>query len=138
MNRAVKVFGIFAFIAIMVFALRAARPRPGRGADWASIKTTLDSAITNPIAFGKTHFTGGIGIMVGTDPAAGLPLIAGVAGGSPAEKAGLRVGDIIIKVNDVATSGQSQAKILESIRGYGEKFPKVVDGGVSKEGILRG
>src|SRR5580765_6902310 len=118
MNHPFRVIGIFAFTAVVVFALWAARARSARQRDSASFKGTIHSAITNPADFAKTHFTGGIGIILETDPATGLPVINEVGVGSPAEKAGLCKADIIIKVNGEATNGRTLAQNLESIRGF--------------------
>jgi len=118
MNHPFRVIGIFAFIAVAVFALWATRARSTRQPDRASIKDTIQSAITNPADFAKTHFTGGIGAMLTTDRATGVPLIYGVGVGSPAEKAGLRKGDLIVEVNGVATSGRTVAQNIEGIRGF--------------------
>jgi len=118
MKHPFRVIGIFAFTAVAVFALWATRASSARRADRASIKDTIQSAITNPANFAKTHFTGGIGAMLTTDRATGVPLIYGVRVGSPAEKAGLRKGDLIIEVNGVATSGRTVAQNIESIKGF--------------------
>jgi membrane-associated protease RseP (regulator of RpoE activity) len=118
MKHPFRVIGIFAFTAVVVFALWAARARSARQADRAFIKDTIHSAITNPLEFAKTHFTGGIGAILAPNPVSGVPVINGVGVGSPAEKAGLHKGDIIIKVNGETTSGRTLAQNLESIRGF--------------------
>ena len=78
----------------------------------------MHSAITNPIAFAKNRFTGGVGAVLVTDPATGLLLIKKVLVGSPAETAGLREGDYIVQVDGVATSGRKLVENVESIRGF--------------------
>ena len=118
MNHPLRVIGIFAFTAVVVFALWATRASSARQAHKVSIKDTIHSAITNPADFAKTHFTGGIGVILATDLATGLLVVNEVAVGSPAEKAGLRKADIIIKVNGEATSGRTLAQNLEGIRGF--------------------
>lgn len=118
MKHPFRVIGIFASIGVVVFALWAARARSARQPDRASVKDTIHSAITNPVDFAKAHFTGGIGIILATDPATGLPVINEVGVGSPAEKASLCKADIIIKVNGEATGGRTLAQNLESIRGF--------------------
>ena len=118
MKHPFRVIGIFAFTAVVLFALWAARTRSARQADRASVKDTIHSAITNPVDFAKTHFTGGIGAILATDLATGVLMVNEVAVGSPSEKAGLRKADIIVKVNGEATSGRTLAQNLESIRGF--------------------
>ena len=118
MNRTLRVAGILSFIVVVVFALWAAHSRSARRSSQESFNDTIHSAITNPIKFAKTHFTGGVGAVLLADPATGVPLIHDVVAGSPAEMAGLREGDHIIQVNSVATSGRTLAQNVESIRGF--------------------
>jgi C-terminal processing protease CtpA/Prc len=118
MNRALRILGILAVTAIIVFALWAAQTRSARRAGQESLEDTSHSAITNPVAFAKNRFTGGVGAILLIDPATGLPLIRQVIAGSPAEKAGLREGDIILQVDGIATRGRTLAQIVESVRGF--------------------
>jgi C-terminal processing protease CtpA/Prc len=118
MNRALRVVGIFAFIGVLVVALWTARTRPARRSNQESLKDIMHSAITNPTAFAKNRFTGGIGAALTTDPATGALRIVNVIAGSPAEMAGLRDGDHILQVDGVATSGRTLAQNVESIRGF--------------------
>ncbi len=57
----------------------------------------------------------GIGIMV--DTRAGAPLIISVFDGSPADKAGLRAGDLITSVDGQATERLSLDEVIKRIRG---------------------
>jgi C-terminal processing protease CtpA/Prc len=83
-----------------------------------AVQGTINSAITNPISFAKNHFTGGIGaLMISASPTT-LPAIAQVVAGSPAEKAGLRAGDVILQINGVTTRGESLSQVVENIRGF--------------------
>lgn len=59
----------------------------------------------------------GIGASITTDKDTGLPVIAGVFSDSPAEKAGLKEGDIIYKVDDENTSGLSLEEVVDRVRG---------------------
>lgn len=118
MNRALRLTTFLVFITLVVFALQAARTRSASQSDQVSIKDTIRTAVADPAEFAKTRFTGGIGVMLTTDPATGVPLIQNLGGGSPAQKAGLREGDLIFTVNGIATSGQSLAKIAETITGF--------------------
>jgi carboxyl-terminal processing protease len=51
------------------------------------------------------------------DASTGLPKVAGVLPGSPAESAGLRAGDFLLKVEGQPTAGQPLAQVTEEIRG---------------------
>jgi carboxyl-terminal processing protease len=41
-----------------------------------------------------------------------------IKAGSPAERAGLRAGDVITQVNGATTTGQKLADVVEAIRGF--------------------
>lgn len=118
MSRPLRVVGIFILAGILLFGLWALRShwmgKPGHN----SLKAAVHSAISDPERFAKSHFTGGVGAIMGVDPTNGLPMIMQVIAGSPAEKAGLRPGDLIIQVNGVATAGRGLAQNVESIRGF--------------------
>jgi len=75
MNRALPVIGIFVVIAVVVVALWTARTPSARRSNQESLQETMRSAITNPVAFAKNRFTGGVGAALGTDPATGALLI---------------------------------------------------------------
>jgi C-terminal processing protease CtpA/Prc len=102
----------------VLFALWAARTRSARRPGQESLNDTIHSAITNPVAFAKARFTGGVGAILLANPATGVQVIHQVLAGSPAEKAGLRDGDHILQVDGVATSGRTLAQIVDSIRGF--------------------
>jgi len=118
MNRPLRLIGLFGFIAVVAIALWTAHTRSAKRSSQESLKETMHSAITNPIAFAKNRFTGGVGAVLVTDPATGLLLIKKVLVGSPAETAGLREGDYIVQVDGVATSGRKLVENVESIRGF--------------------
>ncbi|ADV60869.1 C-terminal processing peptidase-3 [Isosphaera pallida ATCC 43644] len=60
---------------------------------------------------------GGIGIQVGTDTASGrLKVIAPMAG-TPAQKAGILAGDLILGVDDRSTDGLSTDQVIELLQG---------------------
>jgi S1-C subfamily serine protease len=73
---------------------------------------------TDPIRFATNRFTGGIGVALGMDPGSGLPYVIGVITGTPAEQAGLKKGDIILKINDKSTQGRSLLQVVEQVRGF--------------------
>jgi C-terminal processing protease CtpA/Prc len=78
---------------------------------------TLPSVVTNPVEFVKSRVTGGIGVGLGSNAAKGLPLIAAVLAGSPAERAGLHAGDLILEVDGVGTTNLSTVQLADAIRG---------------------
>ena len=118
MKRALRIVGVFAVVGVMVFALWTTRTPLGRRPASGSLKDAMHSAITNPVAFAKNRFTGGVGAVLMIDLATGLPLIKQVLAGSPAEQAGLREGDFILQIDGVATQGRTLAQNVESIRGF--------------------
>ena len=105
-------------IGIAVFALVAARRPAARPSRHESVIDTIQSAVSNPVEFAKARVTGGIGAVVTADPATGLPLVREVLVGSPAEKAGLREGDIIIQVDGVANSGRTLKQSVDAVTGF--------------------
>ena len=118
MNRPLRLIGLFGFIVVVVIALWTGRTRSVNQSNEKSLDETMHSAITNPIAFAKNRFTGGVGTVLATDRTTGLPRIQKVVAGSPAETAGLREGDYIVQVDGVATSGRKLVQNVESIRGF--------------------
>jgi carboxyl-terminal processing protease len=64
----------------------------------------------------------GIGAQLGQDSGSNLEIIAPISG-SPAEKAGLKAGDKVVKINGESTSGMAVDKAVGKIRG--EKGTKV-------------
>jgi C-terminal processing protease CtpA/Prc len=118
MKRVLLAFGILGVIGAVLIALWTLRPFSAGRANQDSLKETVESAISNPVVFAKAHFTGGIGAIMLADPKTGVPVIHQVIAGSPAEAAGLREEDVVLKVNGVATSGQKLAQVVDSIRGF--------------------
>jgi C-terminal processing protease CtpA/Prc len=116
MSRTLRVVGVFALVGVLVFLLWLARTHSARRLGQESIKDTIHSAITNPAAFAKARFTGGVGILLAS-PTNGLPQINEVMAGSPAQEAGLCEGDVILQIDAISTSGRTLAQNAESIRG---------------------
>jgi membrane-associated protease RseP (regulator of RpoE activity) len=113
MKRALLFLGILGIsVAALLGLWRLGTPSAGRP-NHSSLKPTVESAVTNPVAFAKSHFTGGIGALLLADPKSGVPVIHQVISGSPAEAAGLRDGDVVLKVNGISTSGQNLAQVVD-------------------------
>jgi carboxyl-terminal processing protease len=70
------------------------------------------------VEFAKNRVTGGVGVMLRVEPGTGLPMVQGVGVGSPAEAAGLHVGDVIMEVNGQAITNQSLRQVVEAFRGF--------------------
>src|SRR5689334_20652250 len=96
MKRLIVIAGAAVLLAWVVLIVRS---RPSKS---SSAKANLQAALTNPVEFAKERVTGGIGVGIGPDRATGLPMIAVVTRGSPADKAGLRARDVILKVDGVS------------------------------------
>ncbi|HEV7928288.1 MAG TPA: PDZ domain-containing protein [Verrucomicrobiae bacterium] len=81
-------------------------------------KNTIQSMAAHPFEFARNQFTGGVGVTLGMDSATGLPAVETVLVGSPADRAGLRSGDVITHVNGSAMTGKKMADVVEAIRGF--------------------
>lgn len=104
-------------LLVLIAAIYGIKALVGGSAKRASIAPAVQLAITNPLAFAKSHVTGGIGAVVLADPVSGLPKIQMLVAGSPAQKAGLRPGDVILEIDGVSAQGRTLAQNIERIRG---------------------
>ena len=113
-----SVFWIVVVALMALLALSAGRScsasRPGS----AKLQNAMQSLATNPAEFVKSQITGGVGVLLGADPQTGLPMAMGVLAGSPADRAGVRRGDVITQINGVTTTGQKLASVVEAMRGF--------------------
>ena len=75
MKRPLRVLGILVLLGILFFTIWALRTRPAAKPGRESLQDAMHSAITDPEAFAKSHFTGGVGAMLGVDPTNGLPTV---------------------------------------------------------------
>lgn len=66
----------------------------------------------------------GIGAYISTDDTTGLPVIAGVMDGSPAQEAGLKDGDICYKVDGKLTESMTLEEFIRNVKG--EEHTKVL------------
>ncbi len=78
----------------------------------------IQNALRHPFEFAKSHVTGGVGVLMGVDPRSGLPMVAGVGVGSPAEKSGLKDGDLLVRVDGEPLAGVPIQEVADCIRGF--------------------
>lgn len=119
MKPRLRVFSIAVVAAIIVFLVVWKAMIAARGSSASShLQEEVHSALTSPANFVKSRVTGGVGVMLAMDNATGLPIVHNVLPGSSAQSAGLLAGDIITKVNDKPTAGQTLTQVVEAIRGF--------------------
>jgi C-terminal processing protease CtpA/Prc len=78
----------------------------------------MQTLATNPAEFARNRMTGGVGVLLGVNPPVTLPTVMGVLAGSPADKAGLRRGDVITQINGATMTGKKLAQVVEAMRGF--------------------
>ncbi len=113
-----KWIGIVVVAGMALLAVWAGRSCCGGGAGSASLKSAMQALATNPTEFARNRITGGVGAVVGVDSPGGLPTVMGVLAGSPADRAGLRRGDVITRVNGATMTGRKLAQVVEAMRGF--------------------
>jgi C-terminal processing protease CtpA/Prc len=116
MRRAIVILVACAMCAAVFLAWRAVSSRGSKSS--GSLSQALKTAATNPVEFAKNRFTGGIGVALSTNQGCSFPVINAVAAGSPADRAGLRMGDLIAKVNGLTTSNRPLRQVAEEVRGF--------------------
>ena len=139
MRRVICVLLLGAFAGAILFTSWATRSRWARAYGLPSMKETVEAVVTNPVEFAKNRLTGGVGVQLTADPASGLPSIRATSAGSPADRSGLRAGDIITKVDGLGTKGRPIFQVAESIRGFsaGEVALTVQRGSTNIEFVIR-
>jgi C-terminal processing protease CtpA/Prc len=118
MNRTVRLsLAVFILAAVLLTVWMAQRLTRGRTPS-SSFGHAVQSALTNPVEFAKSRVTGGVGVILRVEPGTRMPVVQGVGVGSPAEAAGLHVGDVILEVNGLTTTNQSLRQVVETFRGF--------------------
>lgn len=117
MRRALRIVLVLALLAVILFAVWEARALHHQRSRQSAL-AVVRSALTNPVEFAKSRVTGGIGLILRTDVPTGLPIVQGVGVGSPAEAAGLRPGDLILRVDGVPTTNRPFKLIVDEIHGF--------------------
>ncbi len=107
--------GVFILLLLLVLAWVGV---PRWGPAQSPLPEQLRSAVAKSESFVKNHVTGGVGAVLTVDGTTGLPRIASVLPGSPAETAGLLAGDTIVRINESPTAGQKLAQVVDAIRGF--------------------
>jgi C-terminal processing protease CtpA/Prc len=118
MNRTVRLSLVVLVVAAVISTLWMAQRIARKRAPSSSLGHALQSALTNPVEFAKNRVTGGVGLMLRAGPATGPPVVQGLGVGSPAEAAGLHVGDVILEVNGQSTTTQSLRQVVDTFRGF--------------------
>ena len=115
--RARRIACVFLALMAVVCGIWALFGNSAKAVRYGSIVPAVRLAFTNPVAFAKSHVTGGIGAVVLADSATGLPRIQTVLADSPAARAGLRGGDVILEIDGLAARGRTLAQNIDRIRG---------------------
>jgi C-terminal processing protease CtpA/Prc len=118
MNRAFRLFIAVLVVAAALLTFWMARRLARESTPSSSFGQSVQSAVSNPVEFAKNRITGGVGLMLRMDPAAGLPVVQGVGVGLPAEAAGLHAGDVILEVNGRSTTNMLLAQVVDIFRGF--------------------
>ncbi len=101
-----------------ILAMWASHSCAGGGPVSTRLGNAMQALATNPTQFVQSRFTGGVGVVLAMDPAVGLPTVMEVLAGSPADRAGLRRGDVITQVSGATMTGQKLAQVVEAMSGF--------------------
>src|SRR5438874_624820 len=100
----------FGIVSIVLQQTRSRKP--------SQAGEVIKQFVANPLEFTTNNFKGGIGVAFGMDASSGLPSVHGVIPGTPAEAAGLRKGDVLLRINNTPTQGQSLVQVVDQLRGF--------------------
>ena len=117
MHRLLRLMVIAVLAGALIFTFWLMRSGTSHGSRSVSLKSTVRSALANPVEFAKKRLTGGIGVTMTTDPQSGLPAIGNVLRNSPAHKAGLLERDVVLKIDGFPTTSKPLTLIASEIRG---------------------
>jgi len=126
-NRKLRI-ALFALIGLLLLLVPLFRAQ--RQSAPSALQKDFQSVVNDPVEFAKDHFTGGVGVILVFDQTNNLPRVNGVIRESPADRAGLRKGDLILQIDSVSTSNRFLAQIVDDMRGFTAKSVKLL--------ILRG
>ena len=120
MRPAIVILFACVICGVSVLTWRAARSRHSQALEsfGQALETAAKTVATNPVEFAKNRITGGIGVALGTNRGSSFPVIKAVNANSPADRAGLREGDLLIKVDGLSASNRPLRQIAEDIRGF--------------------
>jgi len=105
----VMVSAIVVFAAVnQAWTLFAKRP---------PVPLSLPAGMSNVVEQLAQHVRGFIGVVLGSDGRSGHALVSMVYPNSPGQKAGLRTGDVIVRVDGKETRGMSLLEVSRMIRG---------------------
>jgi C-terminal processing protease CtpA/Prc len=79
---------------------------------WVSPKDYADFRVSS-----DGELKGGVGLLIAQDPASGRLLVLAPIQGSPADRAGIKPGDEVLKVNGTSTEGMDSEKAASVLRG---------------------
>jgi hypothetical protein len=116
MRRAIAILIVGVICGAAILTWRAASSRPLQTLE--SLGQALETAATNPVEFAKNQITGGIGVALATNRGDSFPVIKAVNANSPADRAGLREGDLLIKVDGLSASNRPLRQIAGDIKGF--------------------
>ena len=116
MRRALVILVACVICAVILLTRRVESSRRSQSPSFSP--QTVKTAVMSSIEFAKSGFagTGGIGVSLSTHRESGLPRIGYVVAGSPPDRAGLRAGDLITKVNGLTATNLPLAQLAEAIR----------------------
>jgi S1-C subfamily serine protease len=117
-NRAVRLSIAALIAAAVLLAIWMAQRLVRESTPSSKFGLSVQSAVSDPVEFARNRVTGGVGVILRIDSPTGLPIVQGVGVGSPAEAAGLHVGDVILEVNGRATTNLLLAQVVDIFRGF--------------------